>query len=479
MNRSSGNLDTLPQERGEQSAEEHPNEAKGNGGAVEHLTDLGNARRFVELHGCDVRYCHPERAWYVWDGRRWQRDETAEIERLAKQVPAAIYREASSAEREQREALAKWALRSESRDRIRAMLDLAASEPGIPVRPEEFDQEADVLNVLNGTLELRARQLRPHRREDMLTKVAPAEWDPEARCDLWEQVLERTLPDAEAQRFFQKAAGATILGRSGADILVLIHGPTRSAKGTAQSALSSAMGEYAATAKLDEFAERKHPGGARPGLVKLRGARMVSVYETSRRLRLSASLAKTLSGSDPITVRDLYSRPITYLPQFTLWIATNHRPRVPEDDDALWERLREIPFTVQIPEGERDPQVRAELSDPKASGAAILAWTVEGCRLFLEEGLLAPEVVRSATSEYREEMNPLAAFAEERLVFGEALWVRASELREAYEGWARDNGARPVSGNRMGEALRAMGCDAERRHTGRIWVGVGLQDHGA
>jgi putative DNA primase/helicase len=187
----------------------------------------------------------------------------------------------------------------------------------------------------------------------------------------------------------------------------------------------------------------------------------------------------TLSGSDPVTARDLYARPITYLPQFTLWIATNHRPRVPEDDDALWERLREIPFTVQIPEAERDPRVRAELSDPKASGAAILAWTVEGCRLFLEEGLLAPEVVRSATSDYRDEMNPLAVFAEERLVFGEALWVRASDLRESYEGWARGNGVRPVSGNRMGEALRSMKCSPKRRHTGRIWVGVGLQDYGA
>jgi putative DNA primase/helicase len=286
------NLETHPREWGEQSAEEHPNEAKGNGGAVEHLTDLGNARRFVELHGRDIRYCHPERAWYVWDGRRWQRDETAEIERLAKQVPAAIYREAGSAEREQREALAKWALRSESRDRIRAMLDMAASEPDIPAHPEGFDQEPDVLNVLNGTLELRTRQLRPHRREDMLTKLAPVEWNPEARSDLWEQVLERTLPDAEAQRFFQKAAGATILGRSGADVLILIHGPTRSAKGTAQSALSSAMGEYAATAGLGDFAERDRAGGARPEIVRLRGARMVSVYETSRRLKLSASLAQ-------------------------------------------------------------------------------------------------------------------------------------------------------------------------------------------
>jgi len=446
---------------------------------TEHLTDLGNTRRFGALHGRDIRYCHPERTWYVWDGRRWQRDETAEIERLGKEVPAAIYQEAAAASSERREALAKWALRSESRDRLRAMLDLAASEPGIPVRPEDFDCEPDVLNVLNGTLELRTQQLRPHRREDLLTKLAPVEWNPEARSELWESTLYRALPDVDVRRFCQKGAGATALGTSSADIVILIHGLTRAMKGTIQGGIAATMGDYAATAALDDFAERDRAGGARPEIVKLRGVRMVSVYETSRRLRLSASLIKTLSGSDPITARDLYARPITYLPQFVLWISTNHRPHVPEDDDALWERLREIPFVVQIPEGERDPRVRAELSDPKASGAAILAWIVEGCRLFLEEGLLAPEVVRSATSDYRSEMNPLAVFAEDRLVFGDARWVRAGDLREAYEIWAKNETARTVGAKRMGEALRAMGCIPERRNTGRIWIGVGLRDHGA
>jgi putative DNA primase/helicase len=447
--------------------------------SAEHLTDLGNARRFCALHGREVRYSHPERSWYVWDGRRWQRDETAGIERLAKEVPGAIYQEAAAADPEEREALAKWALRSESRDRIRAMLDLAASEPGIPVHPGDFDRDPDVLNLLNGTLALRTQQLRPHRREDLLTKLSPVEWNPDAHSELWERFQEKALPDPSARRFAQKAAGATLLGRSGADVVILIHGPTRTGKGTKQNAISSALGDYAVTAGLEDFAERDRAGGARPELVRLRGARMVSVYETSRRLKLSASLVKTLSGSDPLTVRDLYSRPATYLPQFTLWIATNYRPRIPEDDDALWERLREIPFSVQIPEGERDPRVRAELSNPKASGAAILAWAVQGCRLFLEEGLVAPEIVRSATRNYRSEMNPLAGFAEERLVFGEAFSVRAADLREEYEAWARKEALPAVGGKRMGAALRAMGCIPERNNTGRFWIGVGLRDQGA
>lgn len=78
--------------------------------------------------------------------------------------------------------------------------------------------------------------------------------------------------------------------------------------------------------------------------MRLRGARMVSIYETSRRLTLSASLLKTIAGSDPITARTLHKEPITFRPQCTLWIALNYRPHAPADDAALFERLRELPF---------------------------------------------------------------------------------------------------------------------------------------
>ncbi|HKE11070.1 MAG TPA: hypothetical protein VKE73_05815, partial [Myxococcota bacterium] len=115
---------------------------------------------------------------------------------------------------------------------------------------------------------------------------------------------------------------------TGEDVLFLVHGVPRSSKGTIQEGIASALGDYAATAGLEDFGERSQPG-PRPEILRLPGARMVSVYETSRRLRLSASLVKTLCGSDPVTVRGLFQEPVTFTPQFALWIATNHRPKVP------------------------------------------------------------------------------------------------------------------------------------------------------
>jgi putative DNA primase/helicase len=214
-------------------------------------------------------------------------------------------------------------------------------------------------------------------------------------------------------------------------VLFLIHGPTRTAKGTVQGALAAMLGDYAQTAELDALAERDRAATPRPDLVRLRGARMVSIYETGRNLRLDAALVKSLTGSDPIAARDLYRRPIEFLPEFALWIATNHRPQMPHDDDALWERVREIPFRAQIPEDERDPSVRERLADPEESGAAILAWAFRGLEMVRAEGLAPAPLVRAATAENRAAQDPLAEFFASCCVFSKTATTPAALLREA------------------------------------------------
>ncbi len=201
---------------------------------------------------------------------------------------------------------------------------------------------------------------------------------------------------------------------------------------------------------------------------------MVSIYETSRRLKLSASLVKSLAGSDPITARDLHAKPITFRPQATLWLATNYRPHAPTDDDALWERIRELSFDVIVPEDRRDPAVRAALRDPAAHGSAILAWAVQGCLLWQTEGLRQPEAVRAATLDYRAEMDPLAGFLNDACVLRPSAWTPSERLRAEYERWAKESGERPISGAQFREGLRRHGCAAKRRHAGRGWCGIGL-----
>jgi putative DNA primase/helicase len=153
-------------------------------------TDLGNAQRLVALRGKDLRYCHPWKRWFVWDGRRWVIDATGEVMRRAKETVRSIYGEAQAAEIEgRRRELAAHAVRSEAGPRLREMVILAQSEPGIPVMPDALDADPWVLNVANGTLDLRNGELLPHRREDLITRLAPTDYDPDAACPAWEEAL--------------------------------------------------------------------------------------------------------------------------------------------------------------------------------------------------------------------------------------------------------------------------------------------------
>ncbi len=446
-------------------------------------TDAANARRFAEQHRDDLRYVRDEGVWRAWSGRRWAVDQ-GEITgmQLAKATARSIYAEAArEPNTDRRAALGKWAAKSESADRLRAMLALARSEPEIVASSFAFDAHPNLFNSTNGTLDLDRLELHAHRREDLLTVIAAAAYEPDAHSDLWDQVLERALPNPEARRYLQKLAGYALDGRKRLDVIGLLHGPTRSAKGTVQSAIARAFGEYAATAELDALAERRRDdvGTARPELVRLRGVRIVSIYETGRRLRLDAALVKSIAGSDPITARALYSSPITFMPQFVAVLASNYRPRLPDDDDAVWERVREIPFGVQIPEAERDPRVREQLSDPAISGTAVLAWAVDGLRLIRDEGFAPPDVVRAATADYRSEMDPVSGFFETACIFEPDSSARASDLRKAYEQFCHDNGERALGGKEFAARLRARGCVPERAHGGRLWRGLRIEEGGA
>jgi putative DNA primase/helicase len=183
-----------------------------------------------------------------------------------------------------------------------------------------------------------------------------------------------------------------------------------------------------------------------------------------------------LTGGDTITARHLYKEFFEFLPQFKLWLAANARPRVSASDSGMWRRIVQVPFAEAIPEEERDPRIKLRLKNDPQAQSAVLAWALEGCRAWQEQGLVIPERVRRYTEEYRAENDPLADFFEERCVFEPRAVVRRSELRKAYEDWARENGEWPVAPRTLAGALKARGGNDGAKLGGeRAWRGVRLR----
>src|SRR5215211_1626809 len=259
-------------------------------------TDLGNSERFVSRHGEDVLYCYAWNKWLVWTGARWERDDGGKVHRLAKATVRSMYQEAGEAEDEgERKALALHATRSEAEARIKAMLELAKSEE--PVSSEDLDARPWFLNVQNGTIDLRSGELRPHRQEDLITKLAPVSYDPGAKAPTWTAFLERVLPTEDLRAFVQRAIGHSATGDTSEQCMFINHGGGANGKSTFQEAIAAALGDYAMRAP-SEMLMAKRAGTIPNDVARLKGARFVAASETEEGRRLAESLVKDLTGQD-------------------------------------------------------------------------------------------------------------------------------------------------------------------------------------
>jgi putative DNA primase/helicase len=437
-------------------------------------SDLGNARRLVEAYGQNLRYDRAGRRWLVWDGRRFADDVTGEVERFAKATAEALLREIPNVagDSERRNAM-KHALRSMNAGPLRAMVSLAETEPGIPVQADELDADPMVLNVANGLIDLRTGHLAPHDRAAMCTKLAPVEYHPDAEAPRFQQFLRQVLADdQELAGFLQRLAGYSLTGDTREQVLPVLHGAGRNGKSTLVEILRDAAGDYGVSMPPDLLIARREGSPQPHGLMRLRGARLVTASETDEGARLSVALVKTLTGSDTITARHLYGEFTDFRPQAKFWLSTNHRPRITDSTISIWRRLRLIPFTITISEEDEDKtlpeQLRAELP-------GILAWAVRGAVQWHRCGLGNASAVQAATADYRADSDQVGAFLEERCLQGATYSARASVLFAAWQQWALSHGENPGSSKAFGQRLAERGLEAGKAGGGtRIWRGVGL-----
>jgi len=432
-------------------------------------TDVGNAARFVAQFGCDFRWSSARGAWLTWDGRRWAPDERLRVERCAKAIAKAIFDEARDATGKRQERLAKWAITSQRRERILATTYLARCE--LAARPSDFDSDSWAFNLANGTLDLRTGQLRPHRREDLLTKISPVEFDPAAKAPRFDAFMREIFADDESLiRYLQKFLGHCLTGDISEQTMPVWYGVGANGKSTLEDAVRYAMGDYADVAPPDLLLQRhndEHPAE----LADLMGKRLVIASEAEKSRRLRVQLMKRLTGDRTLKARFMRENYFAFERTFKVVLITNNRPRVDEDSEAVWRRLRLIPFNVVIPLERRDANLGDKL---KQEAAGILNWLLAGCLAWQRERLGEPPAVAQATAVYRESCDPLADFLKDCCVLVPAAWVDSDRLRAEYGRWANEQGEQPVSGRDFSDLLRRRGCTPQRRHSGRGWLGIGL-----
>jgi putative DNA primase/helicase len=440
----------------------------------EHLTDLGNARRLVKLHGHELRYVVECRTWLAWNGRFWERDTSGEVMRRAKTTVQSMYGEAEATEDSaERQALARWAQSSESKRHLEAMVSLAQTEAEVAISASALDADPLLLNVENGTIDLRTGTLKPHDPADLITRLIPVPFDPDAQAPVWHAFLARVMGgDEELVRYLQRLVGYTLTGLTDEQILAFLHGYGANGKTTFLNSILSLLGPYGKQGDPQLLLARNGDGHP-TGMADLAGCRLVVCSEVDEGRPLAEATVKQLTGGDRIKARFMHQDFFEYLPTHTIWLAANHKPIVKGTDYAIWRRIRLVPFTVTIPEAERDRELPRKLLGELPG---ILAWAVQGCLEWQRTGLAEPEPVRNATREYRSEMDLLEQFLDECVVHDKAAAVSAGDLYEAYRQWCDRGGLNPQSNQSFGRKLVERGFDRHRSTGGRrSWRGVRLR----
>lgn len=435
------------------------------------VTDLGNAQRLIAEHGHRFRWVNAWGTWLTWDGRRWGSDRRGEIVEAAKAVARQLLEEAVGvADADARRKAVAAALAVQSANRVEAMIRMARTEPGVPVEPDELDQDPWVLNVANGTLELRTGRLVSHDPRRLITKLADVTYDPNADAPRWQAFLEQILPDVELREFAARWFGHCLTGDVSEHKVVFGVGAGANGKSTMLNALAAMMGDYAAQAAPDLLMRRRddpHP----TGLADLHGRRLILATETAQGRQLDEALVKRLTGGDRIRARHMHKDFFEFEPTHKLVVATNHRPDVTGTDHGIWRRIRLVPFSVVIADEHQDHHLDDKL---RAEAAGILRWAVDGCRRWHTTGLTEPTAVVSATADYRAEMDVLGEFISDCCFLADGISARSTDLYDAYTTWAEAMGERPLSQRRFGTNLRERGLE-KRRSNGIWWAGVGIR----
>jgi putative DNA primase/helicase len=440
-------------------------------------TDYGNAQRLVRRHGENLRYCYDFGQWFAWTGTHWSMDP-AVAERLAKDTVLALYAEVGELiDAKDREAMQHHARMSEQAHRIAAMLALARSEPGIAIRPDELDRNIWLLNCANGTVDLRTGSLKPHDRADLITRRIAAEYQPGLDCPRWRAFIHRILDgNADLIGFVQRAVGYTLTGSTSERCLFILHGGGKNGKTVFLEGLRLLLGDYVARTPTQTLLAKR--GDSIPNdLARLRGVRLVTASETGDGNRLDEALVKDITGGDRVVARFMRGEWFEFTPRFKIFLSTNYRPRISGTDDAIWDRLRLVPFVIRIPEEERRPMDQM-LREFEAELAGILNWAVHGCLDWQRHGLGEPPEVRIATLDYRGEMDTLGEFLADCCLLRPDARVSSHDLYEEYKRWATEAGERVWSHKRFAQGLEQRGSQQgfRKQHTreGRVWQGIGL-----
>ena len=459
-----------------------------------------NGIRFWLINQHDLIYLSDGDEWLVWNGEFWERCYDKHLLDKAEKVFYQLKHEAYNLFQqvvlrpdlqqlleEQALQIFEYAATKKNKRECMEMIEFSKQhfikgqkERGIL---DAVKANRNVLNLKNGVFDFDRMAIFPHGREFYQTKIAGVKYEEGAVCPLWTGMLETVLPNESVRRFLQKAIGYTASSAYMEKCIFIMYGEGgNNGKTTIARTIHELLGDYGVVAEKQTIMDtRGHNAGApRPDLVRLRDRRYVCISESEKDDRLAEGLVKNLTGGGVISCRTLHHEPVEFPAIFKIWLDTNYPPQVRGTDQALFRRLRIIPFDVTLPADKVDPDFFEKL---RGEFPGILNWVVEGYRLYKEEGFEMPDTMKDLVTDYAEDMSPLDQWVKECVEIRKTPFTHcctSKVLYQSYYSWCKFNKEYALGQRRFTQEINQKdGFKQTKKVKGYTqYVNAGLNDVG-
>jgi P4 family phage/plasmid primase-like protien len=423
----------------------------------ENLTDQGSAVRLVRLLGHNIRYVIKLESFYIWDGTKWEKqpkNNNVRALRFVRELGKDVKKERNAKfplgkpdKEEDPSGVKLWEAYTKYE---KTTLESNSVQKNIvaQIKPDrrvsailgDFDRDGFVFAAKNGTLVLGETgfKLVKHQREHYNTRSSETAYDKDAKCPAWLQTLELFLPDPEERAYLQRFAGYCMTGSTKERMFLIAYGTGSNGKSTIFDTLKGVLGEYAMQADRGSFFESRNEDNKSDGLVRIASARLVTSSEPRKDAQLDVALIKQVTGDLTSVGRALFENYGEFETLIKLVISTNHKPKVNDDNKAIWRRIHMLHFGVDIEnlnvevDGDMVRNLRSEY-------AGILNWMLEGYLEWTKQGLNPPESIVEAVKDYRKEDDSIRGFFEECCESKEGVSVQAGKLFDLYKIWCDEN----------------------------------------
>lgn len=437
-------------------------------------SDADNATRVFMVGGGNFHFVAETGQWILWNGKRWVPDKDGGMIRLFTRAMEETARAAIGLPAGHGDRMVKHAMRSRDNAKVRAGLEMLKAIQGVTISAETLDANPWIIGTPGGMIDLKTGRAIQSTKTEFVTKSISCDLDPVATAPHWHAFLETiTGGDRDLTQFLQRWTGYTLTGSVREECLAFLHGTGANGKGTFTEAVRGLLGDYAITAPESLFTEDRN-NSATNDIARLSGCRMACAAELNEGTAFAESRLKAITSKDQITARFLHREFFDFAPTHKLWISGNHKPSVRGTDEGIWRRLRLIPFTVTIPEANRDKDLAEKL---RAEFPGILRWAVQGCLDWQHGGLTTPRCVADATAEYRQAEDVIGQFLEEKTERNPDARVLLPSMFEAYRHWCETNGIRrPLTATGLNRKLEERGMTRIKSKGANFWEGIDLAE---